>query len=350
MAPTLPSIRSPLGCPPPVRLDSTFGAVLIGTSLGLTLYGMVVHQCYRYFGTYRNDSSWIKVLVSAILVFETFHVVSSMHICYHYLVTKYSNGEALLSGVWSIDLLSAISGIIIISAQSFFAARVFLLGGRRYRVLVTIAMILLAGELGFFFAATVKAFTFPSFSDFQRYTWLVSAGAALACAADALLTGVLVNLLRSKHTGVERLDQIMDRLIKYTINTGLLTRYDDIYSCLLHTEQNTIVIPRSLSVVNLLSLVFSVLLPSKLIYVAFGIVATKLYANSLLAALNARSSLQYVQGTKSSSETGLSTTLATRREATIFELQGQSNTSTETVAIIEGNQAALAYELVGIAL
>ncbi|EJF59164.1 hypothetical protein DICSQDRAFT_138746 [Dichomitus squalens LYAD-421 SS1] len=327
MAPTLPSIRSPLGCPPPVRLDSTFGAVLIGTSLGLTLYGMVVHQCYRYFGTYRNDSSWIKVLVSAILVFETFHVVSSMHICYHYLVTKYSNGEALLSGVWSIDLLSAISGIIIISAQSFFAARVFLLGGRRYRVLVTIAMILLAGELGFFFAATVKAFTFPSFSDFQRYTWLVSAGAALACAADALLTGVLVNLLRSKHTGVERLDQIMDRLIKYTINTGLLT-----------------------SVVNLLSLVFSVLLPSKLIYVAFGIVATKLYANSLLAALNARSSLQYVPGTKSSSETGLSTTLATRREATIFELQGQSNTSTETVAIIEGNQAALAYELVGIAL
>ncbi|TBU46957.1 hypothetical protein BD309DRAFT_988461 [Dichomitus squalens] len=311
MAPTLPSIRSPLGCPPPVRLDSTFGAVLIGTSLGLTLYGMVVHQCYRYFGTYRNDSSWIKVLVPYSLtscgstsVFETFHVVSSMHICYHYLVTKYSNGEALLSGVWYAHAFSS---------QSFFAARVFLLGGRRYRVLVTIAMILLAGELGRFGeAATVEAFTFPSFSDFQRYTWLVSAGAALACAADALLTGVLVNLLRSKHTGVERLDQIMDRLIKYTINT--------------------------------------VLLPSKLIYVAFGIVATKLYANSLLAALNARSSLQYVPGTKSSSETGLSTTLATRREATIFELQGQSNTSTETVAIIEGNQAALAYELVGIAL
>ena len=74
---SLQIFSSPAILPPAVpRLDNSFGAVLIGTFVGLTcvhalnlsafgahstvpyrLYGIVVHQSYRYFSTRSNTSS-----------------------------------------------------------------------------------------------------------------------------------------------------------------------------------------------------------------------------------------------------------------------------------------------------
>ncbi|KAI0328271.1 hypothetical protein GY45DRAFT_1326529 [Cubamyces sp. BRFM 1775] len=192
------------------------------------------------------------------------HVVTCGHVCYYYLIMNYDNPEALTRGAWSIDVLSVLSGLIIILSQSYFARRVYLIGVS-YRPIVAIASVLLIGELGFFLAATIQAFVFPIFTHFQRLTWLISAGAAMAVVADGLLTCILVTVLRRNMTGMKRMDTIVDILIMYAVSTGLLT-----------------------GIINLLSFVFSLLAPGNLIYTAFGIVCTKLYANSLLAALNAR--------------------------------------------------------------
>ncbi|KAM5544786.1 hypothetical protein V8D89_001684 [Ganoderma adspersum] len=232
-------------------LDNTFGAVLVGTFIALTwvkfslnvwldigrrdrLYGLVVHQSYRYFQLYPKDSVWIKALEpprqtvnSPILtaapcrVLETFHIVLITHSCYHYLVTNYSHPDTDSTSVWSLSLLTVTTGFIVIPIQSFFARRIFLLGCLRYRLLVVFAFVLFAAELGFLCTATAEAFIFESFT---TNTWLISAGAGTAFVADGLLTAMLVHLLRAKRTGVQRMDQIMETLIYYCVNTGLLTR------------------------------------------------------------------------------------------------------------------------------
>ncbi|PIL32386.1 hypothetical protein GSI_05632 [Ganoderma sinense ZZ0214-1] len=280
-------------------LDSTFGAVLIGTFFGLMLYP--------------RDSGWIKALVFSTLLFETAHIVLSIHVCYYYLVTKYGNSDAIQSSVWSLGLLSAMTGLIVVQSQGFFAGRIF-------------------RQLGFFCAATAEAIMLKPFSEFQHHTWLISSGAGSAFLADGLLTGVLVNLLHTQRTGVKRMDRIVDTLIVYGINTGLLT-----------------------GVVTLGSLLFSLICPNNLIYAGFAIVATKMYANSLLAALNTRSSLrstaspeQQVAGeSRSRSWSG-------RGETTVFEMQGQVVTvppsNLQKVEVVENSQAFLAFELVGIAV
>ncbi|KAI0788234.1 hypothetical protein C8Q74DRAFT_668293 [Fomes fomentarius] len=244
---------------PPVSLDGTFGAILIGTFIGLVLYGMVIHQTYRYSVLYREDGVWLKSLVAIIFILETFHIVSSTHICYFYLVKHYDDPKRLLTGAWSINSLTATSGVVIMLSQSFFARRVYLLG--RYRVVVYLSVACLLGELGFFAAATAKAFILPVLSEFQHCTWLISTGAAMAQVADVLLTTTLMIMLRKSRTGVKRMDTVIDALMLYAVNTGMLT-----------------------SIVNSLTFIFSLLLPKDLIYGAMGIVATKLYANSLLAA------------------------------------------------------------------
>ncbi|KAL1949888.1 hypothetical protein VTO73DRAFT_8769 [Trametes versicolor] len=207
--------------------------------------------------------------------FGVFLVGTLVGTIYFYLVTSYSHPEALSVGVWSIngDLVTHscsnlietfVQGLTIILSQSFFARRVYLIGAS-FRFLVLVAIILLVGELGLFAAATAQAFIFPKFVHFQKFTWLISAGAAMAVVADGLLTSVLVTVLRQNTTGMKRMDTILDILILYAISTGLLT-----------------------SVVNFLSFIFSLVNPGNLIYAACGLVATKLYANSLLAALNSR--------------------------------------------------------------
>ncbi|KAI0327007.1 hypothetical protein GY45DRAFT_1328127 [Cubamyces sp. BRFM 1775] len=52
----------PLSSPPAVSsLAPTYGAVLIGMLLSLALYGVTLHQGYRYSRLYRTDSSLLQL-------------------------------------------------------------------------------------------------------------------------------------------------------------------------------------------------------------------------------------------------------------------------------------------------
>ncbi|KAI0643495.1 hypothetical protein C8Q79DRAFT_887640, partial [Trametes meyenii] len=44
-------------------LTNTIGAVYIGVVIGTVLYGLTVHQVYRYFRMYPEDKLYIKSLV-----------------------------------------------------------------------------------------------------------------------------------------------------------------------------------------------------------------------------------------------------------------------------------------------
>ncbi|KAI0739671.1 hypothetical protein C8Q80DRAFT_1274723 [Daedaleopsis nitida] len=265
-------------------LDNTFGALLIGTFVGLIQYGWTAHQGYRYFRLYQDDRWSLKVLVVTILqvshvgrsllcinwtlcrAFETFHSFLCVHICYYYLTTNYFNPAALSKGIWSISLLGASTGAVIILTQAFFLRRVYLIG-RRYRAVVAFCAVLLLVEFAFSIAVTVVTFLHPTLHNSEQ-AWMNSTGVGLAALADTLLTAALTISLHQSRTGIKRTDSIIDLLILYAINTGLIT-----------------------GIFNLLSFVFAIAMPNNLIYGGLDIVATKFYANSLLAVLNSRRSL-----------------------------------------------------------
>ncbi|KAI0357932.1 hypothetical protein OH77DRAFT_1510420 [Trametes cingulata] len=107
-----------------------------------------------------------------------------------------------------------------------------------------------------------------TYQGFGKDAWLLSAGSLMALIADTLVTTVLIRALRKSRTGSKRTDSMIDILIIYSVNTGLIT-----------------------GVIDLLHTVFAFVRPDDLIYGAFGIIGTKMYANALLAALNSRQSL-----------------------------------------------------------
>ncbi|KAI0656128.1 hypothetical protein C8Q70DRAFT_1056993 [Cubamyces menziesii] len=252
--------------PPP--LDNSYGALLLGTCFGMMLYGLTIHQVYRYVRLYPLDRSWIKCMVAAILVLETVHSILCIVAVYYHLVTHFFDTASLSAGHWSTRTLGLIMGLTIILCQCFYVFRIYHLGPHKvYRLLVLIAIICMVCEFAFFIATTVEVFHL-SLKEFPAYSWLVSTGFGCAALAEFFLTGTLVVVLWRSRTGSKRTDSIIEILIIYSVNTGLLT-----------------------SIFDLLSFIFALILPGNLIYVAVGSVAVKLYANSVLAVLNSRRSL-----------------------------------------------------------
>ncbi|KAI0326501.1 hypothetical protein GY45DRAFT_101640 [Cubamyces sp. BRFM 1775] len=256
--------------PPP--LDNSYGALLLGTCFGMMLYGLTIHQVYRYVRLYPKDRFWIKCMVAAILVLETVHSILCIVAVYYHLVTHFFDTVSLTAGHWStrltVQTLGLVMGLTIILCQCFYVFRVYHLGPHKvYRFLVLVAVICMICELAFFVATTVEVFHL-ALDEFPAYSWLVSTGFGCAALAELFLTGTLVVVLWCSRTGSKRTDTIIEILIIYSVNTGLLT-----------------------SIFDLLSFIFALILPGNLIYVAVGSVAVKLYANSVLAVLNSRRSL-----------------------------------------------------------
>jgi len=50
---------------PPLTIDSTLGAVLIGFALSCGVYGILLTQVFSYFRNYPGDKSYFKYLVSS---------------------------------------------------------------------------------------------------------------------------------------------------------------------------------------------------------------------------------------------------------------------------------------------
>ncbi|KAI0648712.1 hypothetical protein C8Q79DRAFT_1007286 [Trametes meyenii] len=252
----LPKIKIP-------SLDNTYGAVLIGTFLGL-MYIWRLSAAYNYARLRFNDPLLVKLYVAVILVLDTFQTILSMHICYWYLVTNYFDPARLFTGIWSINLLGVSVGMTLVACQSFFARRVYIIGPR-YRILVVITGIMFIAELGFAIAGTYFASTLPNFAEFHKVSWLNSASFGLAIGADLILTVVLISVLRKSRTGFDQTDSIIDVLILYTMCTGLVT-----------------------TVFSAISLILALVASNSLIYAGCDLVVSKLYVNSVLAALNYR--------------------------------------------------------------
>ncbi|KAI0366960.1 hypothetical protein BV20DRAFT_1055129 [Pilatotrama ljubarskyi] len=265
---TLPAIPS---------LDSSFGALLIGTCFGLMLYGLTVHQAYRYFRLYPTDTVFLRSLVTFALLLETAHSVCSMHVIYYYLVTNYANPGALLEDVWSLRTLTWLSGLAIVLAQGFYARRVYMIG-QGWRFLVAAAVTLIIIELGFVIggtfsgphisAATVEGFILATIIEYRRVAWLVSVVYGITAPCDILLTGSLIWVLLKKRTGFKRTDALISVIIVYTVNTGLVT-----------------------GIFSFITFLFALIMPDNLVYIGISFFGAKLYVTSVLAVLNSRREL-----------------------------------------------------------
>ncbi|KAM5544744.1 hypothetical protein V8D89_001642 [Ganoderma adspersum] len=245
-------------------VESAFGLVLVGSYASLALYGLFLHQTYKYFRMYTAEAPWLKGIVITAVVLETAVTVLHVHLAYYYFVENYGNPLAFLRGVWSLDVFPVVATCIMINCQRYGSVS---LGPSKYRLWLVIAIIILmCGALGVSVASTIVGFRGITLDDFGRLLWLVLAYNAVASSADVILTATLIYILHHSRTGFKRTDSMINSLILYTISTGLLT-----------------------TIFNIVSFVLVHVYGVKS-WVSLGtmMIAERLYSNSLMAALNSR--------------------------------------------------------------
>ncbi|KAF8512166.1 hypothetical protein BU17DRAFT_77415 [Hysterangium stoloniferum] len=202
-------------------VELLFGPMLIGVYLNTILYGVLY-----------------------LVICETINTCFDVAYIYEPLVVRYGN----------ITVLEPPAAAISTPIQLFVAWRIKIISGSRLlaAIIYFFALCSFIGSL----AATISASFFPKYEDLQKFkpaiiTWLTS-----SAAADVAITVSLVWSLYKRRTGHAKTNYVIDRIIRLTVQTGLITAVSAVIDV----------------VVNFI----------------WDFALGKLYTNSLLSTLNAR--------------------------------------------------------------
>ncbi|CAA7266024.1 unnamed protein product [Cyclocybe aegerita] len=242
--------------------EFTHGWLLVGCTLNILLLGVTFVQVYMYYNEYKGDRPWLKILIAFIMFLDVVNSATLSAFLYRSLIIFFGNNEALTIGEWMLGTGAWTTAVIASAVQSVFAWRIYLLT-KKWIYLAIIWFLAITGTAAGIATAVQTGIPLP-FSELRDTEATVTAWLASEVAADIIITSVL-----HKHkTGLERSDMVIDRIIRATLQTGLLT-----------------MIVASLDL-------FFFLFDSTGTHFMFTFLP-KLYANSLLSSLNSRSGWKF---------------------------------------------------------
>ncbi|KAJ7025191.1 hypothetical protein C8F04DRAFT_1269546 [Mycena alexandri] len=250
------------------EFDTTLGALVVAYCLAWGLFGLMSMQSFNYFQKFVKDSWWLKGLVGILWALDTLQLVLIGDVLYYWVITNYNDPAILAVSTWSFNIGIAVTNLIVFIVELFLARRVYILSNNN--ILLTGIIVLLSTlYFGFELAVQVRTFQLKEIRLFFEFQWIASVGLACAAAADLLIAISLSCYLLRSCTGIKTTDSIVNKLILYAMNTGLLT-----------------------VIIVLIDMICFLTMPKNLLHIAFNLVAGKLYTNSLLASLNFRDTIR----------------------------------------------------------
>lgn len=259
------------------NLYTSLGALTLGGLTSTALSGVVGMQVILYFRLYENDAPILKAVVGLIFFLDILHTCFVWAADWMYLVSSFGDMNITDHVFWSAGLTIALTAITTFVVHLFFSYRLLRLSKGNYFVTAPI-VIMATTRVVSAIATSAELIRLGSYFEFYtHYRWLFTLGLVLSTVVDIIITSSLCLYLRkSRHGGTGRLDHILNSVTLYTIENGMMT-----------------------CIGTVLSLVFWIVKPHALIYLALHFAIGKLYANSFLASMNARKLLR-VQNASSS--------------------------------------------------
>ncbi|KAH7926920.1 hypothetical protein BV22DRAFT_1194012 [Leucogyrophana mollusca] len=243
--------------------DLILGPILMGSMMNVLLFGIMIMQCYVYFERYKSDKLWVRCVVWLLLVLDALSSSFAMEMTYNYLVTNFTNVDAIAYTNLGITPYPVLTGITAFVVQCFFAWRIRVLTGNT--LLAIVIALLSSVQLLASIGTMIGGIIVQQFAELDRVKqvsllWLLG-----SVVTDAIITVALVWFLRNSRTGFAPTDNLTGKIIRLTVQTGLLTT-----TCALG-----VVIAYLVST-------------NTTMHLAFGLPLSKLYTNSLMSSLNAR--------------------------------------------------------------
>ncbi|OSD07502.1 hypothetical protein PYCCODRAFT_1463746 [Trametes coccinea BRFM310] len=254
--------------PSPAAL--TYGPIFVGVVFNILLYGIMITQTFLYFTVYKKDRLWMKLFVALLFICDTVNCAFDITFLYIPLVNNFGNPSSLMYATWVFATDPIMTALIGSLTQCFFAWRVNVLTHSIPAVIfITLcALCQFCGGLG----TSIAVGMIPEFVHFQKFEIIVIVWLAFSAVADCAITIALVGHLRKHKTGFAATDDIVNRIIRLTVQTGLIT-----------------------ALCAVVDLVLFLATPSGL-HLVFNLPLSKLYTNSLMSSLNSRAGWRYGTG------------------------------------------------------
>ncbi|KAI0337690.1 hypothetical protein BDW22DRAFT_858715 [Trametopsis cervina] len=256
------------GLPPDVPVpESTLlliGPVFAGALASFLLFGISIMQVYHYSMHYPRDTLVIKVTVWSVFLLDIFQTLTMASLGWYALCSGWGRPLALLRLNWTFSAVPAVTGIVAAWVQTFYAWRIYKIGQWMIvpGLIVAIALMQCA-------AALAIAIGIPSLQDvtflhtLYRRTIVWLGGAAADDVAIAF--SMLYLLFTVRRTKFQRTQRVVNRLIRLTVETGVVTA-----TC------------------ALLELIMFQVFQTNNLHIFFAAVLAKVYSNALMTSLNSR--------------------------------------------------------------
>ncbi|CAE6499484.1 unnamed protein product [Rhizoctonia solani] len=250
------------GVPEDIQLIT--GPLLLGYLFNWGLFGILILQVYIYSLSFPNDSRIIKSLVYGLFFVDCVQTALTTHNAWHFLSRGWGDLRVLSDPGWSWIAVPLLSGLVSATVQLFFAWRIWILS-RSIPLTGLIATIAVTQGLCAMYSGT----KFAILNDISKIgtlfpTATIWLGGSALC--DFIITISMVTFLARASTGFSQTDSVITKLIRMTVETGLVTTtaaITDLILYLVFQKNNLHMIP--------------------------ALALAKLYTNTLLATFNSRS-------------------------------------------------------------
>ncbi|OJA18503.1 hypothetical protein AZE42_07592 [Rhizopogon vesiculosus] len=240
-----------------VSVPATYGAILLGGFVAAALSGIVTIQTFIYIKQYPTDLVWRKAIVAAIWILDSAHTGLVFASIWIYLIRNFGDTSKINDIPETVAMTIALTAILtfIVHCDWYITAP-----------LLIFAFLRLCSAS----VTTAEMIHLHTFSEFkQQFRWVFTLGLALSSLVDVLIAVFLCYSLRTTRKASSSMDYVINSVILYTFESNSLT-----------------------GAATVVSMVCWLVMPSNLIFMGLHFVISKLYANSLLATLNARKQLR----------------------------------------------------------
>lgn len=199
------------------------GPIQVCGLLSAALFGCLACQSYLYFARFRSDHLALKASVSAVILIQLGHFVCVISMLWTMTVSTYGDPSQLTVLPLAADLAVPLSGLTVFIVQSFYAFRLWRLTRNAFLPILC-QMLSLIAQISTF-VVTAKAISMTDLVDFGNNQMLLVELSFVARAACDLITtaGIAWSLKKERDSGIGGTVTMIDLLIKWTIETGLVT-------------------------------------------------------------------------------------------------------------------------------
>ncbi|KAH8818733.1 hypothetical protein DL96DRAFT_370009 [Flagelloscypha sp. PMI_526] len=201
--------------------DLNIGALLLGFSFNLYLYGFVLNQYLTYKTTKFDDLTWLRVFVAILFVVDTTQTGVEFYAIWYLLVENYANPSILNHDLWMLLFSCVTTAFFALIVQTFLVNRLY----QFLRQFWLCFFLIFAAVVACLAGATTCIWCYIIFDLSKRapVVPLVTLWFATVAGVDIVITVTLSRALWRSKTGFPGTNTIIHRCIRASIQSGLFS-------------------------------------------------------------------------------------------------------------------------------